>query len=49
MDFVSQIIKFGEETGFSIRRCCGGSINLERLDEVSLSRVISTLNAYRKT
>jgi len=41
MDFVAQIIRFGEERGFSIRRLSGGNINLERLDEVSLSRVIS--------
>ena len=48
MDFVEQLIRFGEETGFSIRRNSGGSINLKRLDEFSLSRVVSTLNAYRR-
>ena len=46
MDFVAQIIKFGEETGFTIRRASGGNLNLERLDEVSLSKVITALRRY---
>ena len=43
MDFVEQLVRFGEEDGLTIRRKYGGSLNLERLDEVSLSRVISFL------
>jgi len=44
MDFVSQIIRFGEEQGFTIRRQSGGSLNLGRLDEVTLQKVICTIN-----
>ena len=47
MDFVDDIVKFGEEEGLSIRRESGGNLNLERLDEVSLSRVISLLRTLR--
>jgi hypothetical protein len=47
MDFVDDIVKFGEVRGFSIRRKYGGSLNLERLDEVALNRVITTLNNFR--
>tara|TARA_B100001964_G_C14075811_1_gene527915 strand:- start:123 stop:443 length:321 start_codon:yes stop_codon:yes gene_type:complete len=43
MDFVEQIIRFGEEDGYSIRRGSGGNINLERLDEVSLNIAIRFL------
>ena len=47
MDFVDQLIRFGEERGFSVRRQCGGNMNLERLDEFTLPRVISVLQRYR--
>ena len=43
MDFVAQIIKLGEEQGFTIRRGKTANINLNRLDEVTLNRVISSL------
>lgn len=43
MDFVDQLIRFGEVDGFTVRRQSGGDINLERLDEVSLSTVIKIL------
>ena len=47
MDFVDQLIRFGEVMGgYTIRRGYGGNLNLERLDEVSLSRVISCLPGY---
>ena len=44
MDFVEQIIRFGEEDGLTIRRQSGGTLNLERLDEVSLNKAISMLS-----
>ncbi len=44
MDFVSQLIRFGETQGYTIRRQCGGSLNLDKLDEVGLQKVIRTLN-----
>lgn len=44
MDFVAQLIRFGEvRGGYTIRRYCGGNVNLERLDEVSLNNVITAL------
>lgn len=43
MDFVDQLIFFGEVDGFTIRRQSGGDINLERLDEVSLNTVLRVL------
>ena len=49
MDFVAQLIRFGEvRGGYTIRRHSGGNLNLERLDEVSLSRVIGALGPWKK-
>lgn len=44
MDFVSQLVRFGEVTGTSIRKDFGGSLNLERLNERNLSTVVTFIN-----
>ena len=43
MDFVDQLIRLGEVRGFSIRRNKRANVRLDRLDEVSLSTVVSVL------
>ena len=47
MDFVEDIVKFGEVYGYSIRRKYGGNLNLDRLNETSLNKVITTLNYFK--
>lgn len=44
MDFVEQLIFFGEEEGVTVRKDYGGDLNIETLNESSLSLVISFLN-----
>ena len=44
LDFVDQFILFGEVSGTSIRKDIGGTLNIERLDEITLSRVTCFLN-----
>ena len=41
MDFVSQLVRFGEVSGISIRKDIGGTLNLRRLNEHNLNNVIS--------
>ena len=47
MDYVEEIVKFGEVQGYSIRRNYGGNLNIDRLNERSLNRVITTLGKLR--
>ena len=47
MDYVQDIVKFGEVNGYCIRRKCGGNLNIDRLNERSLNRVITTLGRLR--
>jgi hypothetical protein len=44
LDFIDQFILFGEVSGTSIRKDIGGTLNIARLDEVTLSRVTCFLN-----
>lgn len=44
MDYVNEIISFGAESGLSIRKDFGGTLNLDRLNEFTLPRVINFIN-----
>ena len=45
LDFVDQLVFFGEVSGTSIRKDTGGNLNLQRLDEASLTKVVCFLNS----
>lgn len=49
MDFVQDILSFGEEKGLKIRSLDlgGASILVDKIDEISLARIISRLNCFR--
>ena len=47
MDYVSEIIRFGEESGFTIRKDFGGNLNLERLNEFTLPLVVRYINTLK--
>jgi len=43
MDFVSQLVRFGEESGYTVRKDFGGDLNLERLNESTINTVVSAI------
>ena len=49
MDFVSELIFFGEEKGVTIRKDFGGNKNVSRIDHNNISDIICFLNSYKKS
>ena len=48
-DYVSQLVRRGEEHGISIRKDIGGTLTLDRLNESTLPKVVTFINKLRYT